>query len=279
MAGKHISYSEWKNWHICPHYHKLTYIDKVTQFEGNIYTAFGKAIHTVCEFTLTSPEKYREPGKIEALVKEQFIAELNALPKDAQQDAKANFKLKEWLVSGLEIVPDLYRCLVDKFGKLGEDWEVLKAEEQLYVPITEFTEAEKKFKGFIDLVVYSKKDEKIHLIDWKTCSWGWRREKKSDKIMAYQLVFYKHFYARKYEVEPTDVDCHFVLLKRTAKPGKKAEFVRVTAAKKRTTDALNALTKALHNINKQNYIKNRTACISCKDRFGTCEFYQTEHCS
>jgi hypothetical protein len=156
---------------------------------------------------------------------------------------------------------------------------VLKAEEQLYVPITEFTEAEKKFKGFIDLVVYSKKDEKIHLIDWKTCSWGWKREKKSDTILAYQLVFYKHFYARKYEVEPKDVDCHFVLLKRTAKAGKKAEFVRVTAAKKRTTNALNALTKALHNINKQNYIKNRTACTNCKDRFGTCEFYQTEHCS
>ena len=279
MAGKHISYSEWKNWHICPHYHKLTYIDKVTQFEGNIFTAFGKALHTVCEYTLTSPEKYRKAGAIEALVKAQFLKELKALPEGEQQRAKRDFKLKEWLVSGLEIVPDLYRCLTEKFGKLGEDWEVLKAEEQLYVPITEFTEAEKKFKGFIDLVVYSKKDEKIHLIDWKTCSWGWKREKKSDTILAYQLVFYKHFYARKYEVDPKDVDCHFVLLKRTAKAGKKAEFVRVTAAKKRTTDALNALTKALHNINKKNYIKNRTACTSCKDRFGACEFYQTEYCS
>ena len=279
MAGKHISYSEWKNWHICPHYHKLTYIDKVTQFEGNIFTAFGKALHTVCEYTLTSPEKYRKAGAIEALVKAQFLKELKALPEGEQQRAKRDFKLKEWLVSGLEIVPDLYRCLTEKFGKLGEDWEVLKAEEQLYVPITEFTEAEKKFKGFIDLVVYSKKDEKIHLIDWKTCSWGWKREKKSDTILAYQLVYYKHFYARKYEVDPKDVDCHFVLLKRTAKAGKKAEFVRVTAAKKRTTDALNALTKALHNINKQNYIKNRNACTNCKDRFGTCEFYQTEHCS
>jgi len=279
MAGKHISYSEWKNWHICPHYHKLTYIDKVAQFEGNIYTAFGKALHTVCEFTLTSPEKYREAGAIDALVKEQFIAELNALPESEQQVAKRDFNLKEWLVSGLEIVPDLYRCLTEKFGKLGEDWEVLSAEEQLYEPITEFTEAEKNFKGFIDLVVFSKKDEKIHLIDWKTCSWGWKPRKKSDTILAYQLVFYKHFYARKYEVNPKEIDCHFVLLKRTAKPGKKAEFVRVTAAKKRTTDALNALTKALHNINKENYIKNRNACTDCKDRFGTCEFYMTEYCS
>ena len=279
MAGKHISYSEWKNWHICPHYHKLTYLDKVTQFQGNIFTAFGKALHTVCEFTLTSPEKYREAGAIDALVKEQFLKELKALPEEEQQRAKRDFKLKEWLVSGLEIVPDLYRCLTEKFGKLGEDWEVLAAEEQLYEPITEFTEAEKNFKGFIDLVVMSRKDKKVHLIDWKTCSWGWKREKKSDTILAYQLVYYKHFWARKYDVDPKDVDCHFVLLKRTAKAGKKAEFVRVTAAKKRTTDALNALTKALHNITKQNYVKNRAACTSCKDRFGTCEFYQTEHCS
>jgi len=278
LAGKHISYSEWKNWHICPHYHKLTYIDKVTQFQGNIFTAFGKALHTVCELTLTSPEKYREAGAIDALVKEQFLKEPKALPEEEQQRAKRDFKLKEWLVSGLEIVPDLYRCLTEKFGKLGEDWEVLKAEEQLYEPITEFTEAEKNFKGFIDLVVMSKKDKKVHLIDWKTCSWGWKREKKSDTILAYQLVYYKHFWARKYDVNPKDVDCHFVLLKRTAKAGKKAEFVRVTAAKKRTTNALNALTKALHNINKQNYIKNRAACTNCKDRFGTCEFYQTEHC-
>ena len=278
MAGKHISYSEWKNWHICPYYHKLTYLDKVTQFEGNIFTAFGKALHTVCEFTLTSPEKYREAGAIDALVKEQFLKELKALPEEEQQRAKRDFKLKEWLVSGLEIVPDLYRCLTEKFGKLGEDWEVLAAEEQLYEPITEFTEAEKNFKGFIDLVVMSKKDKKVHLIDWKTCSWGWKREKKSDTILAYQLVYYKHFWARKYDVDPKDVDCHFVLLKRTAKAGKKAEFVRVTAAKKRTTDALNALTKALHNITKQNYVKNRAACTNCKDRFGTCEFYQTDHC-
>ena len=279
MAGKHISYSEWKNWHICPHYHKLTYIDKVTQFQGNIFTAFGKALHTVCELTLTSPEKYRGSGTIEALVKEQFLKELKALPEDEQQRAKRDFKLKEWLVSGVEIIPDLYRCLTEKFGKLGEDWEVLAAEEQLYEPITEFTEAEKNFKGFIDLVVMSKKDKKVHLIDWKTCSWGWKREKKSDTILSYQLVYYKHFWSQKYGVDPKDVDCHFVLLKRTAKAGKKAEFVRVTAAKKRTTDALNTLTKALHNINKENYIKNRTACTDCKDRFGTCEFYKTEHCS
>ena len=279
MAGKHISYSEWKNWLICPHYHKLTYIDKVKQFQGNIYTAFGKALHTLCEETLTKTEQYRSQDKITTLLREQFVKELKALPADEQKRAANDFNLQEWMDHGIEIIPDLYRSLVEKFGKLGEDWEVLAAEEKLYEPIANFTEAEKKFKGFIDLVVYSKKDEKIHLIDWKTCSWGWRREKKSDTTLAYQLVFYKYFYAEKYEVNPKDVECHFVLLKRTAKPGKKVEFVRVTAAKKRTADAMKSLLAALHNITKQNYIKNKNSCRTCKHRPGVCEFYQTEHCS
>ena len=171
MAGKHISYSEWKNWSICPYYHKLTYIDKVKQFQGNIYTAFGKALHTLCEETLTKTEQYKSSEKIITLLKEEFVKELKALPVEEQQRANNDFNLREWMDKGIEIIPDLYRTLVNKFGKLGEDWHVLAAEEKLYEPIPEFTDAEKKFKGFIDLVVMSEKDKKVHLIDWKTCSW------------------------------------------------------------------------------------------------------------
>ena len=50
----HISYSELKNWYHCPLYtHKLVNIDKLKVFEGNEYTAFGTALHSVCEDLLT----------------------------------------------------------------------------------------------------------------------------------------------------------------------------------------------------------------------------------
>ena len=45
----HISFSAIKNWDFCPYYHKLTFIDKIKIFEGNIYTAFGTALHSTCE--------------------------------------------------------------------------------------------------------------------------------------------------------------------------------------------------------------------------------------
>jgi hypothetical protein len=45
----HISFSELKDWVHCPFYHKLTRVDGIDGFTGNQYTAFGSAIHSVCE--------------------------------------------------------------------------------------------------------------------------------------------------------------------------------------------------------------------------------------
>ena len=45
----HISFSALKDWNFCAWYHKLTRIDKIGGFEGNAFTAFGNAIHEVCE--------------------------------------------------------------------------------------------------------------------------------------------------------------------------------------------------------------------------------------
>ena len=49
MQKPHISFSELKDWSTCAFYHKLVHHDKLKGFKGNEYTAFGSAIHTVCE--------------------------------------------------------------------------------------------------------------------------------------------------------------------------------------------------------------------------------------
>jgi len=282
LAGKHISYSEWKNWYVCPFYHKLTYIDKLSGFEGNIYTAFGKALHEVCEVSLVK-DALPEQSVLDNHFKMAFVRELKDLPKKEQLRAVNEFKLPKWKEQGLEIANEIFGAMKEKFGTFGEDWTVLAAEENLMEPIREFEAEEKDFKGFIDLVVVEK-NGKVHLIDWKTSSWGWDARKKSNKVLAYQLVFYKKFWAQKHEGEeccPTNLDnieAHFVLFKRTAKVGKKIEFVRVAIGKKRIQNATNELTKALTHIVKKNYTKKRTVCVSCPDRFGQCDFYRTEHC-
>ena len=49
MTKQHISFSELKTWAECPYKHKLKYIDGINGFTGNAFTAFGTAIHSVCE--------------------------------------------------------------------------------------------------------------------------------------------------------------------------------------------------------------------------------------
>ena len=46
---KHISYSELKTWAECPYKRKLSYQDRVKKFVGNQFTAFGRALHFLCE--------------------------------------------------------------------------------------------------------------------------------------------------------------------------------------------------------------------------------------
>ncbi len=72
------------------------------------------------------------------------------------------------------------------------------------------------FKGFIDVVIKTP-DGKYHIIDWKTCSWGWDARRKNDKMVTYQLALYKNYFCQKHNIDPKKVETYFAFLKRTAK--------------------------------------------------------------
>ncbi len=253
----HISYSALKDWSFCPFYHKLTRVDGIDGFKGNAYTAFGTAMHSVCEKKLL-----KEDMKEDFFVKElkKNIAEL---PDDVKVDQRL---VLDMMGQGKRIIPEIEESLNDYF----EEYEVLAVE----MPLMEDIEGHEdyKFKGFIDAVVTTP-DGKIHIFDWKTCSWGWNAQKKSDKMVTYQLTLYKKYFCQKMNVDPKDVETHFALLKRTAKKNQ-VEFFRVTSGPRKTENALKLLNTALYNIKNQRYIKNR---LSCTGGYG-CKFYKTEHC-
>jgi hypothetical protein len=253
----HISYSELKDWKFCPFYHKLTRVDKIDGFKGNEYTAFGSAMHTVCEKKLLKEE----------IESDFFVKELKNNISDLPADIDINKSLVLDMVSqGKRIIPEITAALDEYF----EEYEVLAVEMPLMEDIED--EEEHKFKGFIDAVVTTP-DGKVHIFDWKTCSWGWDSKKRSDKIINYQLTLYKHFFCQKMQINPKNVETHFALLKRTAK-NNNVEFFRVTSGNIKTKNALKLLNTALYNIKNKRYIKNR---LSCTGGYG-CKFFNTEHC-
>lgn len=250
----HISFSALKDWNFCAWYHKLTRIDGVAGFEGNAFTAFGNAIHEVCEKKLLKQKVNQNKLFIERF--EHFLGELSE-----KQDSDLVDEMRE---QGKEILPEIEDALEDYFG----DYEVLGSE----IPLEEEIEGEDDyvFKGFIDGVVRTP-DGKIHIFDWKTCSWGWDAKRRNAPMTTYQLTLYKHYFAKMTGIDPKNIETHFALLKRTSKKDR-VEFFRVTSGPRKTENALKLLKKALYNIKNKRYIKNRLSCKGCM-------FNKTEHCS
>tara|TARA_R100000234_G_C5003749_1_gene181569 strand:+ start:3676 stop:4449 length:774 start_codon:yes stop_codon:yes gene_type:complete len=251
----HISFSELKEWTQCPFYHKLVRVDRLSGFKGNEYTAFGSAIHSVCEKKLLSEE----------VDNNFFIKEFQKNIAELDDDVEINKKMVvDMMGQGKRIIPEIDDALKDYF----ESYEVVSVEESLMEPFDE----DYNFKGFIDAVLKTP-DGKYHIVDWKTCSWGWDARRRSEPMVTYQLTFYKHFYAKKHGIDPKNIETHFALLKRTAKSDR-VEFFRVTSGPRKTENAIKLLHKALYNIKNKRYIKNR---LSCTSGYG-CKFYKTEHC-
>ena len=75
----HISYSELKDWVTCAFYHKLTRVDKLKGFKGNAFTAFGTAIHAVCEKKLLKEDIQREIRSLKDIINNDVKTEVRQL--------------------------------------------------------------------------------------------------------------------------------------------------------------------------------------------------------
>ena len=269
----HISFSELKQWVECPWKHKLNYIDEINRFKGNVHTAFGTSLHTVCESLTLNDNKegfdwstYNAHDHFE----EEFVKNLKEL-KNTSPDAALDPKLiNDMRAQGKHLTQFILPGLKKTFGK----FKLISVEEKLYEDIKKGPSS-KKFKGFIDLVIFTPSDDKYHIIDWKTCSWGWDNRRKTDKMVTYQLTLYKHFWCQRHDKSYNEVVTHFALLKRTAKKNN-VEIFKVSNGAKKIENALKLLGKAVYNIENNNFLKNR---LSCYGKFGICEYYKSNHCS
>jgi len=60
----------------------------------------------------------------------------------------------------------------------------------------------------------NKKTGKVHIYDFKTSTNGWGKYAKGDKTKVSQLVLYKTFYAKQFDIHPDDIDIEYIILKR-----------------------------------------------------------------
>ncbi len=124
------------------------------------------------------------------------------------------------------------------------------------------------FKGSIDLIW--EENDLIYICDIKVSSKGWSINEKSDKFKHYQLILYKYFYCKKFNIDPKKVETVFLIVKRNNKTS--FEEFRITSGNKKINNCKNDFNVFLNDVFYGNLkYKNR---LSCKN----CPYYKTEYC-
>ena len=196
----------------------------------------------------------------EKYFKKALINETKQLNEEVEDKTLSDFENQ-----GVDILPEILPALREHFG----NFTLVSSEEEIHEKLFYKTDDDYTFKGYVDCFIKTE-DGKYHIIDWKTCSWGWNMKKKTDPMVTYQLTYYKHFLSEKRNIPKELIETYFVLLKRTGKRDK-VEIMRVTSGDKKTNNALKLLEQSVYNIDRKNYMKNRLSCSKC-------DFRGTEHC-
>ena len=69
-------------------------------------------------------------------------------------------------------------------------------------------------KGYIDFVLYDKDLDKVYIYDIKTSRSGWMDKDKKDSIKISQLLIYKEYFSKQYNIDVDKIEVEFFIVKR-----------------------------------------------------------------
>lgn len=229
---KVISHSQYTIYNSCPYQWSLRYIHKIKPFTSTINTVFGTAMHEVLqEYLKTMYEtsiRAADAIDIDELLLERFKVNYSQeVVKNNGEDFTTPDEFFEFYDDGLQIL-HWFKSHRDKFFSV-RGWELLGIEIPIMMPTA--TNPNVYFNGFIDIVmgsVINDKVEKIFVYDFKTSKMGWKddREKKDTKKIA-QILLYKKYFSKQYEISEDMVEVVFFILKRKIWEGGEFPIPRV----------------------------------------------------
>jgi len=209
IKKKKISFSQFRQWNECPAQWKLNYLEGKRIYEASIHTCFGTAIHTVLQAFIKTlyTEGRTESNKLN--LNELFDKEfLNEVTKNKLVHTKEDFE------SFTEDGKTILKSFTSNENKLkffpSNKYEFVGIELPIDMPI----KFNLQFVAFIDLVLREKQTGRIKIFDFKTSSVEWNKYQKTDDNKVFQVLLYKAFYSKAFNVPLEMIDVEFFILKR-----------------------------------------------------------------
>jgi len=208
----YLSNSQISTYHSCPHKYYLSYIKDLPYYSSNIFSIFGTAMHetlqTYLKTMFNETIKKADSLPLEKMLQDEMIKAFKEAKANGEKDICTLDEIKEAYLDGIEIINYFLKKRRKYFTT--KQYELLAIEEELIVPITEHI----KFKGYLDVVLKDRQTGHIKIIDLKTSYNGWKDKKKKKVATRQQLIFYKDFYSKKFNVPLENIDIEYLILKR-----------------------------------------------------------------
>ncbi len=264
---KKISFSEYQVWKSCQHKHYLSYQLRISDLTNEILI-FGKALHSALE-------KYAK-GEFNRIVFKKKFGEClkNEVESSNNKDIKIDYE--KFSKQGETIFQKL------DFLNRFKEYEVFSVEEMLLEKLIDSENEDEIvfYKGFVDLILKHKKTGHYLIIDWKSAMRPWNIDKKmEDKVFFGQLVLYRHFISKKFNIPKDQIETKFITLIRFGT--KSVETFQTNISEEFDNFILEDIKKVSKEIitKKDKFIKRRTegklSEIPCK----YCSFKNTDKCN
>lgn len=250
VINRTISHSQYTVYHNCPWQWHLRYVAGIKPFTSTMNTVFGTSMHeTLQEYlrvmyseSAAAADKINLETMLHTRMFENYKLELD---KNDGGHFSTEDEMREFYEDGIEIIRFLKRKRKLYFSVKGV--ELLGIEIHIMQP----TEANPNvyFEGYIDLVLYDLDLDKIIIFDFKTSKKGWKDQyEKKDEAKIDQILWYKRYFARQYEINEDKIDVVFQILKR--KIYENAEFPIPRVQMFRPVHGVMKMNKAAYNMEK-----------------------------
>lgn len=206
-----VSYSQYSTYLGCPHRWYLSYVKDLAIDEPTIFTVFGTSIHEALQHYLNL--LYNDVSKLDDFdLVEYFNERFRENYKLDYEKYKSHFssasEMKEFFEDGCNILNFFKQNQASyfktkKFKLLGVEIPLLvKLQRNLY------------YRGYIDLVIEDEEDDKIIIYDIKTSTKGWTENDKKNETKISQVLLYKEFFAKQFNIDVNKVEVEYFVVKR-----------------------------------------------------------------
>ena len=220
-TNKHISYSQLSSFATCEKQWYLTYVRKLAPYQPSIHAVFGSAMHETIQSWLdvlyNDKVKTANEMDLDALLYENMI---KAYKGQKAQNGHEHFTNQEemnmFFLDGKHILDFLKKKRGAYFSTKGV--YLAGIETLLYQELRPGV----VFKGLVDLVFYDERVDEWTIMDIKTSTSGWNKFAKNDDKRKSQILLYKEFFSRQFNIPIEKINVEYFILKR--KVPKDAEF-------------------------------------------------------